>query len=81
MTEYKQLVYIKWNDACEAEDHEGTRMELCVQETAGFLADIDMYGNHYVARDYNTMNEMGERFERVIRIPRDYIIEMELFEL
>lgn len=81
MSDYKSMVYIKWNDACEADQIDEVTMETCVQEAAGFLADKDSFGNYYVARDYNHMNEGQDRFEKVIRIPEEYIIEIEFFEL
>ena len=31
------VVYVKWNDACEAEDMQDAEMDNCVQEVAGFL--------------------------------------------
>jgi hypothetical protein len=77
----KQLVYIKWNDACEADTYDEVHMNQCIQETAGFLVKVEN-NNYYLARDYNTINEESnnQRFEKVIRIPESYIIEKRFYD-
>ena len=72
-------MYIKWNDACEAESFDEVHMSECVQETAGFYVDKDIDNNWYIARDWNTL-DAGE-WVKVIRIPEKYIIEKKFFEL
>ena len=31
------VVYVKWNDACEADDMQDAEMDNCIQEAAGFF--------------------------------------------
>ena len=48
------VVYVKWNDACEAEDMQDAEMDNCVQEVAGFFVKRTN-NNYYIARDYNSL--------------------------
>lgn len=74
----KTVLYIKWNDACEADTFDEVNMKDCIQETVGFFVKISD-GNFYIARDWNTLEE--GHFLKVIRIPEEYIIEKKVLDL
>jgi hypothetical protein len=65
------VVYVKWNDACEADDMQDAEMENCIQEAAGFFVKRTD-NNYYIARDYNTLDE---EYLKILRIPEQYIID------
>ena len=52
-------------------------MAQCIQEAVGFLVKKSKE-NYYIARDYNTLvNE----YQKVIRIPNKYIIDIRVMTL
>tara|TARA_R100001377_G_scaffold74043_1_gene50236 strand:+ start:170 stop:397 length:228 start_codon:yes stop_codon:yes gene_type:complete len=72
----KSIVFVKWNDACEAENYDEAVMVDCIQEAAGFfVGKVD--GNYYIARDWNTMNQ---EYERVLRIPEAYVVDIRVLK-
>lgn len=66
------MYYIKWNDACEFDLQDDFNLKDCVQEACGFLVKKDRY-NYVLARDFNSINE---QYERCLRIPKDYVLEV-----
>jgi hypothetical protein len=65
-----KVYHIIWNDASEGESHDDINSEECIQEAFGVLYKKDNY-NYYIARDYN---HLAGEYQKVLRIPRKYVI-------